>query len=154
MDLSALVEDVVASSQGRPEIAVSAQIEGNLLIVAKDVELRRMINNILTNAIRYGKTPGKDVADVDITCIRSGDEVLLEIADHGLGVPEDSFDRMLRPFTRMDNARGQANGSGLGLAIVARIAKSYQGRLRLKCREGGGLVVQIAFPLLKRVEVI
>ncbi len=154
MDLSALLEDIVASSRARPEIAVSAEIENNLQIAARDVELRRMISNILSNAIRYGKTPGKELAEVDITCVRSGNDALLEIADHGQGVPEDSFDRMLRPFTRMDNARGQANGSGLGLAIVARIAKSYHGRLHLKTREGGGLVVQIAFPLLEEVESI
>ena len=149
MDLSALLEDIVEISRGRPEITITAQIEEGVQIAAKDVELRRMINNILSNAIRYGKTPGKELAEVDMTCVRSGNEVLIEIADHGLGVPEDSFARMLRPFTRMDNARGQANGSGLGLAIVARIAKSYQGRLHLKTRDGGGLVVQMAFPLFK-----
>ncbi len=149
MDLSALLEDIVEISRGRPGITITAQIEEGVQIAAKDVELRRMINNILSNAIRYGKTPGKELAEVDMTCVRSGNEVLIEIADHGLGVPEDSFARMLRPFTRMDNARGQANGSGLGLAIVARIAKSYQGRLHLKTRDGGGLVVQMAFPLFK-----
>ena len=106
-----------------------------------------MVNNILTNALRYGKTPGETYAEVDVSCAVSGQEVLMEIADHGVGVPEESFERMLRPFTRMDNARGQANGSGLGLAIVARIAKSYQGRLHLKNRKGGGLIVQVAFPL-------
>lgn len=76
----------------------------------------------------------------------TGRSVLIEIADHGQGVPEGSFERMLRPFTRMDDARGQANGSGLGLAIVLRIAKRYRGRVSLDNRKEGGLIVSVLFP--------
>ncbi|MBR7069753.1 MAG: HAMP domain-containing protein [Oxalobacter sp.] len=152
VDLGALVSNVLDSFKTKPGFQANAKIQDGLHVLAGEIELRRMVNNILSNAIRYGKTPGKPFVEVDVSCMVSGKEVLMEIADHGVGVPEDSFERMLRPFTRMDNARGQANGSGLGLAIVARIAKSYQGRLHLKNREGGGLVVQVAFPLVKDTE--
>ncbi len=149
VDAGALVLDVLEPFRSRPDFLINTQVQEGLQILVGEIELRRMLNNILTNAVHYGKTPGKSWVEVDVSCALSGKEVLIEIADHGVGVPESSFERMLRPFTRMDNARGQANGSGLGLAIVARIAKSYQGKLHLNNRKGGGLVVQIAFPLAK-----
>ena len=57
---------------------------------------------------------------------------------------------MLRPFTRMDSARGQANGAGLGLAIVDRIVKRHSGKLQLLNREGGGLVIHITLNQAKK----
>jgi two-component system osmolarity sensor histidine kinase EnvZ len=57
------------------------------------------------------------------------------------------MERLLRPFTRLDAARGQANGAGLGLAIVERVIKRHQGSLKLSNREGGGLQVRISIPL-------
>ncbi|HSG92163.1 MAG TPA: ATP-binding protein, partial [Methylotenera sp.] len=81
--------------------------------------------------------------EIDISCRAEGDKVFLEIADHGAGVPDEEISRLLRPFTRMDSARGQANGAGLGLAIVDRIVKRHSGKLNLFNRDGGGLKLQI-----------
>ena len=147
VDLSGLLADILSPLKTKPDFVIQDKVQENVSILAGEVELRRMISNILTNAARYGKTPGKEVAEVDVSLTVTAKEAVLEIADHGVGVPEASFERMLRPFTRMDNARGQANGSGLGLAIVSRIAKGFKGRLSLKNREGGGLVVTVSFPL-------
>ncbi len=147
VDFSGLLADMLAPLKAKPDFAIQERIQENVSVWAGEVELRRLVGNILTNAARYGKTPGKDVAEVDVSLRATGNEAVLEIADHGVGVPEASFERMLRPFTRMDNARGQADGSGLGLAIVSRIVKGFKGRLSLKNREGGGLVVTVSFPL-------
>ena len=65
------------------------------------------------------------------------------------------MERLLRPFTRLDTARGQANGAGLGLAIVreqveklgGQVIKRHQGKLKLSNRDGGGLQVRIRIPL-------
>jgi two-component system osmolarity sensor histidine kinase EnvZ len=67
----------------------------------------------------------------------------LEIADHGVGLPEEEIPHLLRPFTRMDTARTHANGAGLGLAIVDRVVQRHQGRLEIKNREAGGLAVRV-----------
>ncbi len=154
IDLSALASEIVESYRVRSELVINAQIENGLKIFAGEVDILRIIHNILNNAIRYGKSQDKSLTEVDFLCVQSGDEVLLEIADHGKGVPEAYFETMLRPFTRMDNARGQANGSGLGLAIVSRITKNCQGRLHLKNRAGGGLIIQIIFPRFNETETI
>ena len=67
------------------------------------------------------------------------------VEDDGIGMSPEFTNQLFEMFDRRND--DQANGSGLGLAIVARIAKSYQGRLHLKNRKGGGLIVQVAFPL-------
>ena len=147
VDISSLVHDSVDDAARHPEMTINANIEDGLRIVASEIDIRRLINNILTNIDRYGRSED-GFAQVDVVCRRQGDGVLIEIADRGQGVPEDSLERMLRPFTRMDDARGQANGSGLGLAIVSRIAKRYRGHVRLENRKGGGLLVSVLFPLV------
>lgn len=149
VDLSSLLHAIVEEAARRPGLKLSGRIEEGLSVFASEIDIRRLVNNVLTNAERYGKTPGNELAEVDIACYREGSEVKIEMADRGIGVPETEFERMLRPFTRMDNARGQANGSGLGLAIVSRIAKRYRGRVRLENRESGGFVVSVSFPAAK-----
>ena len=68
---------------------------------------------------------------------------MFEIADRGPGLPEHQIDQVLRPFTRLDTARSQANGAGLGLTIVDRVIQRHRGRLEIKNREGGGLAVRL-----------
>lgn len=149
VDVSSLLHMIVEEARRRPGLAVSAEIGEGLSISAREIDIRRLVNNVLTNAERYGKTPGKDLAEVDMVCRREGDEVAIVFSDRGIGVPDEDLERMLRPFTRMDNARGQANGSGLGLAIVSRIAQRYRGHVRLANRPDGGLVVSVWFPAAK-----
>ena len=145
LNLGSLMHVLVEDAQRHPDMDIDANIEEGLQIAASEIDIRRLFNNILTNIDRYGRSED-GTARVDVVCRRQGDGVLIEIADHGQGVPEDSFERMLRPFTRMDDARGQANGSGLGLAIVLRIAKRYRGRVSLDNRKEGGLIVSVLFP--------
>lgn len=145
VDLSTLVHFLVDDARRHPDMNIETDIEEGLQIIAVEIDIRRLINNILTNIDRYGRSED-GIARVDVVCRRQGDGVLIEIADHGQGMPQDSFERMLRPFTRMDDARGQANGSGLGLAIVLRIAKRYRGRVMLDNRKEGGLIVSVLFP--------
>jgi two-component system osmolarity sensor histidine kinase EnvZ len=72
---------------------------------------------------------------------------VVEIADHGVGVPADQIAQLLKPFTRLDSARGQANGAGLGLAIVERVVSRHNAELDVRNRDQGGLLVRIALPL-------
>jgi two-component system osmolarity sensor histidine kinase EnvZ len=69
--------------------------------------------------------------------------VVIDVQDHGVGVPEERMAELLKPFTRLDTARGQANGAGLGLAIVERVLQRHGAELQLSNREGGGLSIQI-----------
>lgn len=150
MDLTSLLTDAVHEASRLPDVRVNNAIEDHIAILGNPIDINRIINNLIENARRYGKAAAATHVDIDVICKLEGDKVVLEIADRGAGVPEQDISRLLRPFTRMDSARGQANGAGLGLAIVDRIVKRHGGQLHLFNRDGGGLVVQIILPHPKK----
>ncbi|MDQ9170613.1 ATP-binding protein [Oxalobacteraceae bacterium R-40] len=150
IDISALLESVAHEAERIPDVRVQTDIAKNVKVLGIDLELRRVIQNLIENARRYGKTKGTDVAHIDLRGRIEDGRAIIEVADHGAGIPEGEIDHLLRPFTRMDSARSQANGSGLGLAIVNRIIKQHGGNLRLLNRKDGGLNVQISLAALKK----
>lgn len=107
------------------------------------IELQRMLANLLENARRYGRDQSTGMTRVDVTVRAEGSGLLLEVRDHGKGVPSEAREHMLRPFARLDQARGDQEGSGLGLAIVARIARRHGGDVSLHEAQGGGLLVRV-----------
>ena len=142
-DLSALLRKVAQEAQRSPEIEVTTSIADELRVKGNQTEIERLMSNLIENARRYGKSAGSDVAKIDISASIAGSEVMIELADHGAGLPDEQIPHLLRPFTRMDSARSQANGAGLGLAIVDRVVQKHHGRLEIKNRDGGGLAVRV-----------
>jgi len=138
VDLSALLARVVRDAGRSTELWVQGEIAPGLQVRGHATELSRVVENLIENAKRYGKTAGKNISELSVSAHADGGEVLIEIADRGPGLPEDQIANLLRPFTRLDTARSQANGAGLGLAIVDRIVQRHEGRLEIKNREGGG----------------
>ena len=65
----------------------------------------------------------------------------------GPGVPESEFERLKRPFTRLQDARTDASGTGLGLAIVERVARLHGGKFELLNRNEGGLIARLRLPV-------
>ena len=90
------------------------------------------------------------MTEIDIACqVRTSHgakKVIIEVQDHGTGVPAEKIEQLMKPFTRLDTARGQANGAGLGLAIVDRVLLRHGAELQVRNREGGGLAFQISLP--------
>ena len=142
-DVSALLRKTVQEAQRSPDITVTSAIDPELRVVGNPTEIDRLMSNLIENARRYGKTPAGDGTQIDIAASKLDGEVMIEVADHGSGLPDEQIPYLLRPFTRMDAARSQANGAGLGLAIVDRVVQKHHGRLELKNREGGGLAVRV-----------
>ena len=107
-------------------------------IRADESLLRRMILNLLDNAIKY--TP--DAGCVTVICRRAAEEYVLSIADTGGGIPADLQPRIFERFFRADKARSRAEndggGAGLGLSISRWIAEAHQGRLELTRSDSGG----------------
>ena len=99
--------------------------------------VRRAIGNLVDNALRHAGEP------IEIVSFRDGTHAIVEVRDRGPGIPKGEAERLKRPFTRLDRARGSRSGSGLGLAIVERIARAHGGSLELLAREGGGLVARL-----------
>jgi two-component system osmolarity sensor histidine kinase EnvZ len=149
-DASDLMEDAAKEAARLPDVNLTTAIKKNVMLRGDATELRRVVNNLIENARRYGKSANSELTEIDIACREEGGEAVIEVGDHGVGIPEGDMDNLLRPFTRLDAARSQANGAGLGLAIVDRIARRHAARLRLTNRPGGGLLVQLRFPPVTR----
>jgi two-component system osmolarity sensor histidine kinase EnvZ len=145
-DLAASLRKIVGEYQRRSDIKITTDIAEKLSLRCNATEIDRLIRNLIENAKRYGKTPGTSITDMDISAYQEGLSIRLKIADRGIGLPEDQLSHVLRPFTRLDAARSQANGAGLGLTIVDRVVQRHQGRLEIKNREGGGLAVLVTLP--------
>lgn len=149
INLSELLNQVVEESSRLPDVVMRSSIGKNIQLPGNKVELRCVFNNLIENGRRYGRTPGTDHVRIDIKCGYKNREkqqgILFTYRDHGLGVPDADMKRLLRPFTRGDISRSQANGSGLGLAIVDRIVKRHGGLIRISNHANGGFMIAIAF---------
>ncbi|MDY7574541.1 sensor histidine kinase [Actimicrobium sp. CCI2.3] len=147
IDLSQLLELAAQEASRLPDVRVTTHIDTGITIKGNRIELERVVTNLIENARRYGKTGDSALADIDLICCIEGGKVLVEVGDHGNGIPESEMDRLRRPFTRLDVARGQANGSGLGLAIVERVIRRHSGKLHLRNRHDHGLIIEIMLPV-------
>ncbi len=139
-DLAELAREAVEREQ-RLGHALQAQIEAVPERGLRRMGIKRLISNLLDNALAYG---GKDVC---IATRSEGGRLILEVLDRGPGIPREETERLKQPFTRLEPARSGKGGSGLGLAIVDRIARHHGGSLELLAREGGGLIARVSFPV-------
>ncbi len=146
VELSLLLGQTAQEAERLPDVRMTTHLDPHVAAMGNPIELQRVVNNLIENARRYGKTPGSDITDIDLVCCVEGGRVVLEVGDHGEGIPSAEMDRLRRPFTRLDTARGQANGAGLGLAIVERVIKRHGGTLQMRNRHDHGLVVEISLP--------
>jgi two-component system osmolarity sensor histidine kinase EnvZ len=152
VDMAALLAESVHEAGRHPDVRITADLPEQAQVLGNATDLKRVIANLVENARRYGKTPGSDVAEIDIKCtvrgMHTAKRVVVEVQDHGVGVPEGQIAQLLKPFTRLDTARGQANGAGLGLAIVDRVLARHEAELEVANREGGGLKFTITLRAL------
>lgn len=111
-------------------------------VLINRVAIRRVLDNLIGNALRYGAEPLSITTSVDA----AGKQVVFELLDAGKGIPEQDLERMFSPFTQGDSARG-SHGSGLGLAICRRIIQRHHGQIRLYNHPQGGLVAEFRLPL-------
>ena len=115
--------------------------------------LRRVLQNLLSNAIRYSHQPGRP-ARVLLGCRRAGAELTITVADNGPGIAPEQQQLVFQEFTRLRAAtRDGQRGLGLGLAIVDRIARVLGHRIRLRSRLGKGSAFSITVPLAPVSEV-
>ncbi|EXE40028.1 HAMP domain-containing protein [Acinetobacter baumannii] len=114
------------------------------IIPARSLSLKRLIANLINNAKRYGAEP------IELSAKVENEHILITVADHGEGIPEDQIEELMQPFVRGNSAR-TVQGSGLGLAIVKRIVDIHQGEIQIHNREQGGLEVIISLPIPKPV---
>jgi two-component system osmolarity sensor histidine kinase EnvZ len=122
-----IIDQVIADAQRMGQNVTLAVIEGTEAPVSlRPLAIRRALDNLIGNALRYGTEARIGVTMTDRT-------VRFTVEDNGPGIPPERRDEALNPFVRLDPARNQDQGSGvgLGLSIVADIARNHGGVLRL-----------------------
>jgi len=135
-----LLRDVIDACtyavEDHEDVKITVEVPPELRVMADEVELIRVISNLLENGRRYGKTPGTDVARITIQAQAHNDAVLIKVRDHGAGVAPAMLSQLTKPFFRGDTARTSAAGAGLGLSIVAKNIDRMGGTFALTARRG------------------
>jgi signal transduction histidine kinase len=132
VDLAELARDVAARyAGGHVPVSVPAAATGPVVTGDPD-GLRRILANLLDNAVRHAST------GVTVTADRAGDAARLTVTDDGPGIPEADRDRVFDRFTRLDAARARDDGgTGLGLAIVRDLVRAHGGTVALQDAQPG-----------------
>ncbi len=106
---------------------------------ALDIALRQ----VLDNAIRYSP----EGSAVDITARHAGNLVVIEVTDHGLGIPADELERVFEPFVQSTRTASAAGGKGLGLAVARKIVVAHGGTIHASLPSAGGTCITIGLPV-------
>lgn len=143
-DLNSIIEQVVHSYQAEAPDDIHLELADLPLVQLHPVAIKRVLYNLLSNALRYGKPPVR---------VASGywpkaAQVWFEVQDAGPGIAREQQTDMFEPFTQGDSARG-GEGSGLGLAIVKRFTNLHRGELYVGSQVGAqtGFRIRIILPL-------
>ena len=104
----------------------------------------RAIANLIDNAIKYTQEGGT----ISVTAGRHDDDVFVEVADNGLGIPADDIPRIFERFYRVDRSRSrEMGGTGLGLSIVKHVAQVHGGGIDVSSAPGAGSKFRLYFPI-------
>jgi two-component system osmolarity sensor histidine kinase EnvZ len=139
VDLAALIDDLAT---GRPRVI---RQRGRSCRYRVDVlALRRILSNLLENALRYSQ----DLVEIHLDC-KTATPVIF-VLDRGPGIPEAEREAVFRPYYRLETSRSRlTGGTGLGLAVAYQLAMSNQMELHLGARRGGGTVASVRLPPLE-----
>jgi len=141
-DAAQLLAEIAAQYERRG-VTIASELASLPPLFLRPKALRRAVANLIDNALHYA---GNKEA-LALSLRQAGNEIQIDVADRGPGIPPAEAERLKLPFTRLDAARSNVSGAGLGLAIVERIARGHGGRLELLPREGGGLIARIVIPV-------
>lgn len=147
-ELKPLLNEIVAELRTRID-AKKITIRRNLQVAVLTADrklLKVVLANLLDNAVKFSRagSGGK----IDLRSLRAGRNVILEVEDSGVGIPEDDVDRVFERFYQVDKSRheGLPAGSGLGLAIVKHAMAGIGGGVELQSRLGEGTLLRLCIP--------
>jgi two-component system osmolarity sensor histidine kinase EnvZ len=141
--LSSIVDREMAAFRDPSEFRIGSRVAIDTMVMADEIELGRVFQNLFENARRYGRTTETGIAIVTVSYVRSGPWVITTVRDRGPGVAPEKLGQLTTPFFRGDAARTAATGAGLGLAIVDKSLQRMGGSLELANGAEGGLVAHV-----------
>jgi two-component system, OmpR family, sensor histidine kinase TctE len=144
VDIAILIQQVISkvSAEYRhrlslPEIVFHQDNDSDAFVIGDPVALSEMFKNLLENALIHASGP------IAFELERSQQCLVIRLADRGPGIPEDVMEKV---FERFFKGTGSKRGSGLGLAIARQVALASGGDIKIRNREGGGLVTEVFLP--------
>ncbi len=146
IDLGRVLVEVVSTNQHaakRQGLGLSLTGSAELLMRGDRAQLVSMFSNLVDNAIKYSEAGGV----VLVESATQGDEILVTVTDHGIGIAERDQKRIFERFYRVDKARSRATGgTGLGLSIVRHIVLEHGGSIDVRSEEGVGSTFMVRMP--------
>ena len=120
---------------------ISSEITSKIYISGRKNLIKRCINNLIDNGIKYGDK-------VNIELSKSSNNLFIKIEDDGPGIPEKEYENVFKPFYKIDKGRAESKSSvGLGLSIASDIIRSHGGNIKLEKSSMNGLGVKIFLPV-------
>ena len=130
------------------DITLTCDVPSELLLRADEALIRRLVMNLLDNAVKYTPRGGM----VAVNCDRQDAQYLIRIEDTGLGIPRELQPKIFERFFRVDKVRSRTEadggGAGLGLAISLWIARAHGGRIELTRSGPEGSIFTVVLPLV------
>lgn len=139
-DVTALVSEIAQRFNASAQ-SLMLDLQADLNFPVRPLLLKRALNNLLDNAVKYGG------GEITVRVKQEGTTVAISVADRGTGISFDQREMAKRPFVRLQAARSDTTGAGLGLAIVERAARLHGGELVLAESATGGLLATLRLPL-------
>ena len=142
--LTAVYDSMIFEAKGRRH-ELTLELDENLPPITGDRErIEQVVVNIMSNAMKYTPNGGK-------VCLRGktdGEQLVISVADNGVGIPEEDQPRLFERFYRVDKARSRdKGGTGLGLAIAAEIIRYHHGSIGVDSRIDEGTTVTVRLPI-------
>jgi signal transduction histidine kinase len=144
-DLRAVVREAAelfgTASEAHP---IRVQLpEGPLLASCDLTRIAQVLNNLVSNAIKYSPRGGP----VTIALAARGEFAILSVADRGIGIAAEDRDALFEPFRRMGPSRDVIAGVGLGLSVARRIVEAHGGRIAVESTPGAGATFRVTLPM-------
>lgn len=143
IDFSELVDKSAIYFAARfPSRTITKSIEENIFINGESLLLQLLINNLISNALKYSSKE----KPVHIQLVRNNSKVLLSVMDEGVGINEDEKKKIFTKFYRSgDETVRNTKGTGLGLYLCKRIAASHNGKISIANNEPSGSIFNVEF---------
>ena len=146
IDLRQILLESVASFRPTAvsgDISIDVRADEALPITADGFRLRQVVDNVVSNAIKYTPRDGR----VRIIGAVEDHRVVLSVADTGIGIAADDLPHILTPYFRTEEAKKKSGGTGLGLGISNDIVLAHGGTLSIESEPGAGTTITIRLPL-------
>lgn len=145
--ISCIKQNVILAKNKNQNIVLFQPKTDNMKIFADVERINQVINNILSNAIKYSYENTK----IEVSLNEVDSKYILKIKDQGMGIPKEDLGRIFERFYRVDKARSRAmGGNGLGLSIAKEIMIEHKGDINAYSRMGEGTTMEIIFRKYKK----